>query len=339
MVQARAGGLRLPIRWFSIPQCWRYERMTRGRKREHYQWNMDIWGEPSVTAEAELIAACFQLFDLVGLDRQDVVMRVNSRALIEEALIAGPLAGRPEAFAPLCIVVDKLARLGPAAVVDLLVDPAGDVRLDNAQAHATVEMLGARSLEDVAAHAPTDSPALLELRRLFDLLDAYGVAGSVAFDASVVRGLAYYTGVVFEAFDSGGKLRSICGGGRYDRLLETLGGPAMPAVGFGMGDVILTELLSEKSLLPELSRGIDDVVFAFEEAHRAAAVRVAERLRRAGRRVELVLGSPRLKRVIADADRSGAARLWLLGPDEVSRGVATVRDLSSGEQREEKLDG
>jgi histidyl-tRNA synthetase len=337
MVQARAGSLRLPIRWFSIPQCWRYERMMRGRKREHYQWNMDIWGEPGVTAEAELIAACFTLFDRVGLDRGDVVMRINSRSLVEEALTAGPLAARPEVFAPLCIAVDKLGRIGPESVIDLLTDEAGPIRLEKPEAHAVVEMLGAKSLEDAAVHAPADSPALAELQRLFELLDAYGVAESVTFDASVVRGLAYYTGIVFEAFDRGGELRSICGGGRYDRLLESLGGKAMPAAGFGMGDVVLMELLSEKQLLPALARGIDDVVFAFEESHRAVAVRLAQRLRSADRRVELVLGTARLKRVLADADRSGAARLWLLGPDEVARGVATVRDLASGEQREEKL--
>jgi histidyl-tRNA synthetase len=312
--------------------------MTRGRKREHYQWNMDIWGEPGVAAEAELIAACFELFERVGLDRKDVVMRINSRSLVEEALTSGPLATRPDVFAPLCIAVDKLGRIGPEGVIDLLTDAAGAIRLDKSEAQSVVEMLGADNLDDAAAHAPADSPALAELRRLFELLDAYGIAESVAFDASVVRGLAYYTGIVFEAFDCRGELRSICGGGRYDRLLESLGGKAMPAAGFGMGDVVLMELLSEKELLPELARGVDDVVFAFEERHRAIAVQLAQRLRGANRRVELILGTPRLKRVLADADRTGAARLWLLGPEEVARGVATVRDLASGEQREEKLD-
>ncbi len=337
MVQARAGGLRMPLRWFSIPQCWRYERMTRGRRREHYQWNMDIWGEPGVSAEAELIAACFHLFDAVGLERRHVIMRVNSRALVEEALLSGPLASEPEAFAPLCVIIDKLSKIGFEAVVEQLVDPAGLVGLDRKAAEAVVEMLGARSLDDAAAYAPPDSQPLADLRRLFELLDAYGVAERVSFDASVVRGLAYYTGIVFEAFDSSGELRSICGGGRYDRLLETLGGPAVPAVGFGMGDVVLTELLSDKGLLPELSSGVEEVVFGFGEQERAVAVRVAERLRREGRQVELVLGTPRLKRVMADADKAGASRVWLIGPDEVARGVATVRDLSTGAQRDEKL--
>ncbi len=337
MVQARAGGLRLPLRWFSIPQCWRYERMTRGRKREHYQWNMDIWGEPSVTAEAELISACFQLFDAVGLDRQHVTLKVNSRALVEEALRAGPLRDRPEAFAPLCVIIDKIAKIGPDAVTDQLTDAGGLVRLTPGAAADVIAMLGATHLDDAAQHAPKGSEPLAEIRRLFDLLDAYGVADSVCFDAATVRGLAYYTGIVFEAFDTEGTLRSICGGGRYDRLLETLGGPPLPAAGFGMGDVVLSELLADKGLLPNLPLAIDAVVFALEEAERPAAVRLAERLRREGQRVDLVLGLPRLKRVMADADKSGAARVWLIGPDEAARGVATVRDLASGEQREEKL--
>jgi histidyl-tRNA synthetase len=157
--------------------------------------------------------------------------------------------------------------------------------------------------------------------------------------ASTLRGLAYYTGIVFEAFDTEDALRSICGGGRYDRLLETLGGPPLPAAGFGMGDVVLGELLNDKKLLPDLPIGIEDVVFAFGDEERPAAIRLAERLRRDGRRVELVLGSPRLKRVMADADKNGAARVWLIGPDEAARGVATVRDLATGDQKEEKLAG
>ncbi|MEE2673667.1 MAG: histidine--tRNA ligase [Myxococcota bacterium] len=339
MIQARAGSLRLPIRWFSIPQCWRYERMARGRKREHYQWNMDIWGEPGVTADAELIAACFHLFDAVGLDRRQLVMRVNSRSLVEETLLAGPLAGRPDAFAPLCVIVDKLAKIGSDAVIEQLVDPSGLVGLDRPAAQGVVDMLASENLEDAASHAPKGSQSVADLRRLFEVLDAYGVSESVRFDASTVRGLAYYTGIVFEAFDTQGKLRSICGGGRYDRLLETLGGPALPAVGFGMGDVVLTELLGDKGLLPEIPAGVDDVVFAFGDDERLAAVRVAERLRRDGRSVELILGAPRLKRVLADADKTGASRVWIIGPEEAARGVATVRDLATGEQREEDLAG
>jgi histidyl-tRNA synthetase len=337
MVAARRGGLRMPLRWFSIPQCWRYERMSRGRRREHYQWNMDIWGEPGVAAEAELIASVFHLLDRLGLERGDVMVRINSRALLEETLRETVLAKRPEVFPALCIAIDKLDKIGEDAVVELLSDPKGLVGLPIEDARFVLSFLKLRDIAEAKKIARADSPALAEIARLFELVDAYGHADQVAFDASIVRGLAYYTGIVFEAFDSGRELRAVCGGGRYDHLLETLGGPATPAVGFGFGDSVIAELLAEKKRLPELPRKLDAVVYAFTEAERAAAVRVARALRADDRSVELVLGEPRLKRVMADADRAGAREIHLLGPDEVARGEVLIRDLTSGEQRSEPI--
>jgi histidyl-tRNA synthetase len=337
MVMARHGALRFPLRWFAITQNWRYERMTRGRRREHFQWNMDVWGEPDVTAEAELIAAIFELLDRLGLGRGDVKVRISSRSLLEETLRAGVLEGRGEAFPALCVAIDKLEKIGADAVVDLLVDPAGSIRLAKEDAREVVDWLGLRSLDEATRSAPRDSRACVELRRLFELLDAYDCAERVVFDASVVRGLAYYTGIVFEAFDAGRTLRSICGGGRYDRLLEDLGGPSLPAAGFGFGDVVIQELLDDKKLLPEPSRGLDAVVFALGEPERLAAIRLASRLRRNGVAVELVLGRERLKRVLADADKAGARRAYVIGPDELARGEALVRDLETGEQSGTRL--
>jgi histidyl-tRNA synthetase len=337
MVGARRGALRMPLRWYSLPQCWRYERMTRGRKREHYQWNMDIWGEPSVTAEAELIAAVFACFDRMGLAPDATRVRVNSRALLEETLRSSVLRDRPEAFTPLCVAIDKLDKIGADAVKQLLVDPAGAVGLDAAGADFVVDWLSLRDFGDAAKQAPADSTAANDVKRLFELLDAYGLSDRVVFDASIVRGLAYYTGIVFEGFDAGRSLRAICGGGRYDRLLETLGGPATPAVGFGFGDVVISELLADQGVLPDCPRELSAVVFPFGESERAAAVRVARALRARDQSVELVLGQPKLKRVIADADKSGAQRLYLIGPDELARGEVLVRDLTSGEQITEPI--
>jgi histidyl-tRNA synthetase len=337
MVMARAGSLRLPLRWFAVTQNWRYERMTRGRKREHYQWNMDIWGEPGVAAEAELIGAIFHLLDALGLGRGEVKIRVSSRALLEETLRGTVLRERPEAFPAVCVAIDKFERMGGEAVLELLTDPEGPIGLSREHARFAVQWLELRKLEDAAEQLPADSRAYADLRRLFDLLDAYGVADRVVFDASIVRGLAYYTGAVFEAFDAGRSLRAVCGGGRYDGLLESLGGPSIPAVGFGFGDVVIRELLADKGLLPECARALDAVVFAFTDAERPAAVRVAAELRGRDQSVELVLGESRLKRVLADADKAGARRAYLLGPDEVARGEVLIRDLKTGEQRREPL--
>jgi len=334
MAIARAGALRLPLRWFMIGQNWRYERMTRGRRREHYQWNVELLGEAGVGAEAELIAAIFTLLDRLGLDADDVRMRLSSRALLEELLCEGVLRARPEAFAPLCVVIDKLDKIGAEAVVEQLCDPKGLVGVERSEAEEVVATLAVRSLEEMEARLGADSAALADLRRLFELLDAYGVADRVAFDASVVRGLAYYTGIVFEAFDAEGILRALCGGGRYDRLLQTLGGPALPAVGFGFGDETIMELLAEKNRKPTLGRGLQDVVFAVTEAERTTAVRVATALRAEGRSVELVLGSARAKRALADAGKAGAERVVLIGPEELARGVMKIRDLQAREDAE-----
>jgi histidyl-tRNA synthetase len=336
MVIARQGALRLPLRWFAIPQCWRYERMTRGRRREHYQWNMDVWGEPDVSAEAELIAALFAAIDALGLAPGDVKLLVNHRRLLEEAVRAR-IPGREEAFEALCVVLDKLAKIGEDAVVEQLSDPAGPVALPRAVAAELVASLSARGLDEAGRLAGPASPALAELRRLFELLDAYGLADRVAFDASVVRGLAYYTGVVFEAHDAGGKLRAVAGGGRYDRLLESLGGRPLPAVGFGFGDAVIHELLVERGKLPDLRRRLDALVYPFSDAERPAAVRLAQSLRARGDSVELVLGHVKPKRALADADRAGAVRIYLVGPDEKARGVARVRELATGEERLEPL--
>jgi histidyl-tRNA synthetase len=331
MVMARQGALRLPLRWFAIPQCWRYERMTRGRRREHYQWNMDVWGEPDVTAEAELIAALFAATDALGLAPGDVRLRVNHRRLLEEAVRAR-LGGRDEAFQPHCEVLDKLDKIGADAVVEQLADPAGPVRLARPVAAELVASLAARGLAEAARFAGPSSTALAELHRLLELLDAYGLADRVDYDASVVRGLAYYTGIVFEARDAEGKLRAVAGGGRYDRLLESLGGRPLPAVGFGFGDAVIQELLAERGKLPELSRRIDAVVYPFTDAERPAAIKLAEALRARGEAVELMLGSVKPKRALADADKAGAVRIYLVGPDELRRGAAKVRELATGRE-------
>ena len=282
MVMARAGGLKLPLRWFTVTQNWRYERMTRGRLREHYQWNMDIWGETGVTAEAELIAALLTLVRELGLPAGAVKVRINSRALLEESLRKGVLAERPDAFAPLCVIIDKLDKIGEAAVRDMLCAPDGSIGLQPAEAESVLRMLRARNLAEAAEAGAEGSAALQDLQRLFELLEAYGVADDVLFDASVVRGLAYYTGIVFEAFDAQGELRAICGGGRYDHLLETLGGKSIPAVGFGFGDVVIMELLKDQNLLPEPPRALDDIVLAFSEAEQIAAAQLATELRAEG---------------------------------------------------------
>ena len=326
MVMARAGALALPIKWYSIPQCWRYERTQRGRGREHYQWNVDVWGMDGLAADAELISVLVHFFDSVGLGSGDIVVRISSRKVLEEVL--GSLGISGDSFAKTCIVVDKMDRL-PADVIEAQLAELGLA----AGAIGTIQsVLSIGSLDELSAALGGDSAAVGELGALFDMIDSYGIAEWVEFDASIVRGLAYYTGPVFEVADRAGELRAICGGGRYDKLIGTLGGNDLPATGFGFGDMVIMELLAEKGLLPDLDSGIEDVVFGMGADLQAAAMQVAAALRSSGRSVDLVLEEKRMKWVFKHAERTGANRLVLVMPEEWAAGQVRIKDLASGEE-------
>ena len=326
MVMARAGALPTPIKWFSIPQCWRYERTQRGRGREHYQWNVDVWGAEGIEADAELISVLATFFHSVGLGPEDLVIRVSSRKVLEEVLGSAGVSG--EAFSAVCVIVDKMGKTPEEAMSAQLAEQGLD-----ADAISTIRStLGLQDLNALASALGDGSPAVFELASLFSLIDSYGISDWVAFDASVVRGLAYYTGPVFEAHDRAGELRAIVGGGRYDRLLSTRGGRDMPATGFGFGDMVIMELLASKGLVPELSSGNQDLVVSSDESLRPAAMSVAQRLRASGRTVDLVLEDKRMKWVFRHAERSGAQRLVMVMPEEWGAGNVRIKDLESGEE-------
>ena len=326
MVMARAGGLALPIKWYSIPQCWRYERTQRGRGREHYQWNVDIWGMNGIEADAELLSVLVQFFDSVGLSSEDLVIRISSRKVLEEVL--GSLGLEGEIFAQTCVIVDKMDKL-PEDVIEAQLS---DLGLSSDSISTIRSVLGITELESLSSALASDSEALIELQTLFSLCDSYGISDWVSFDASIVRGLAYYTGPVFEAHDRAGNLRAICGGGRYDKLIGTLGGNDLPATGFGFGDMVVMELLADKGLLPELSNGVGDVVFGMGSELRGAAMQVAAKLRSSGRTVDLVLEDKKMKWVFKHAERCGATRLVMVMPDEWAEGKVRIKDLDTGEE-------
>ncbi|MEN8375940.1 MAG: histidine--tRNA ligase [Gemmatimonadota bacterium] len=327
MVSARAGALRKPIRWFAIPQLFRYERAQRGRLREHFQWNVDLVGEADVTADAEVIAVALTGLGLLGLGADAIVARVSDRRLLEALL--GGLGIGAEGLAAAYAAIDKLEREGADATAERLVEHAG------LSAGAAADLLGALGSDTPAALADAAgggevAARAADLERYLDTLDALGLRDRVAFDASIVRGLAYYTGIVFEIFDRAGELRAVCGGGRYDGLLAQLGGPDLPALGFGMGDVVLGELLADRGAEEGAAGAVDDHIVIVSEEQRPLALRVAAALRVAGRSVTYPLHETGVGRQFKDANAAGAERAVVLGPDEVAEGVAVVKDMRSG---------
>jgi len=332
LVLQKGGSLALPIKWYSIPQLWRYERMTRGRRREHYQWNLDIFGVPGVAAEAELLAAVVTFFARVGLGPADVVIKISNRKILQAVL--AKLGVSDDRLAPVCVLVDKLEKVPREAIEQEM----ADLGLDTAVVERLVEIISLDSLDEVAAIVGAEHEGVRELRELFALAEGYGGEEWLTFDASLVRGLAYYTGVVFEVFDRDASLRAICGGGRYDRLLSTFGGKDIPACGLGFGDVVIEELLKDKGLLPELPPQVDDVVFPFSADLRPAAMQVSARLRERGRSVDLILEDRKMKWAFRHADHAGASRMILLAPREWSAGKVRIKDLATGQEQDVPVD-
>lgn len=328
MVMAKKGGLPMPLKWFSLPQCWRYERMTRGRRREHFQWNMDIWGISGIEAEAELLSAMVNFFENVGLTSNDVGIKVNSRLVIGEVLTS--LGIPEEKFASTCVLVDKLEKVP----IDAIQGDLEELGLDTEVVEKLLEVLTNKSIEAIRKVLDPESEAVKELQKLMELAEAYGFVDWIVFDASVVRGLAYYTGIVFEAFDRKGELRAIAGGGRYDKLLETFGGEPTPAVGFGFGDAVIVELLKERDVLPSFeSSGMDTVVFPFNEELYAPAIQAATALRKGGHKVDLVMEKKKSKWLFKYADRIGVKNVVIVAPQEWEDGEqVSIKNMSSSDQ-------
>lgn len=402
LILRSGGGFPRPLKWAAIGQCWRYERSTRGRRREHYQWNLDVVGVSGVEAEAELLAAIVHFFRSVGLGPGDVRVKVSSRKLLA-GLLAGRGGGDPDIFARAAVLIDKRDKVDDAVVVDGLRelgirDPTGllgvlDARgLDDLvsaiRSEEDVEQKGGRdeegqekqgqrearedgpesradamnvsassssifeaasdpsstqrpsspSASSLASSTPLLEEGLSDLSRLAALSEAYGYADWLEVDPGIVRGLAYYTGIVFEVRDAKGELRAVCGGGRYDGLLATFGGSPEPAAGFGFGDAVIVELLKDKGLLPDLPHAVDDVVAALQPEQHADAARAAGALRAKGRTVDLLLERRKIKWILKHAERLGAKRLVIVGPDEAQRNTLRSRDVAAREEKEVSLE-
>lgn len=322
MVAQRQKELPFPLKWTTIAQCFRYERMTKGRKREHYQWNMDIIGEPSTLAEVEVIGAACDALKRMGLTSADFKVHVSSRKYLGELLAESGIAA--EKHAQVFLALDKRGKMPDAEIAAMLRDGG----LSENEVAATFKIM-----------ETTSYAACPELVELFNLAAVAGFADCLVFDISVIRGLSYYTGVVFECFDTKGEFRAIFGGGRYDNLLTTIGGEPTSAVGLGFGDVVVTELLKARLGLEAIRTRRGVAVGFMTDAERETALAVATRLRAAGKRVDLGLRAQKPKKFFAHADQSCAAEAVYIGPDDVAAGTARLKNLETREETTLALSG
>jgi histidyl-tRNA synthetase len=334
LVGEKAGSLKRPIKWFSIAEFFRYERMQKGRGRSFFQLNADIFGEPGVEAEIELIALLVECLRGFGLTADDFFVRLSDRNLwfyylqalgLDEPRVRGVLSA-----------VDRFEKLGDEAFQGYATEFGP---LDESVKTKVLEFLKIKSLAALeAVLAPVGGEALqarlADWRKLLNGLAAMGLGEFVEVDLGVVRGLAYYTGFVFEAFDRKGDLRALAGGGRYDKLIAKLGYNDMPAVGFGMGDMTFSLLLEQRGLMPTFGPNAEIYVVIGGEAERAAAFLDIAALRAAGYRVEYPLKDLAFGKQFKAAAESGARLALVYGGDELAKGVVKLRDLSDRSEHE-----
>ena len=291
VVAAHEREFKKPLKWFSIPQCFRYEKKQRGRLREHFQFNADIIGEDSLGADVELIALCIDLLRGFGLGPQDVVVRISDREFWIDFLRARNVP--EDRWQKTLEIIDKSERQPREKVSEQLAQLAP----------AVFQILDGAGKSE-------------KLDGIIEQLRHRGLADFAEVDLRIVRGLAYYTGVVFEAFDRAGNLRAIAGGGRYDNLIGQLsdGAVSLPAIGFAMGDVVLGELLREKGIAPN-EQSLDVYVVIAKEERRPDALRKIQQLRDKNVRVDYPLVAAKVGKQFQTAEQLGAKFAVLFGDE------------------------
>lgn len=334
MVAAQQSALAYPLRWYSWPRLWRYEQPQRGRLREHFQFNVDLFGQPGLEAEFELICLAAAIFDRFGAPSDSYRFELNSRQLMDDFL-GRCLELNPEQKGSVFGLIDRWDK-DPAgsrlAVDDLLTVDQHRRGL----AQRLEDLLAVDDLKDLPEQAQT-SQAFADLKRLLADLAAVGLT-NCRFSPGVVRGFDYYTGIVFEAFDTHpDNNRSLLGGGRYDRLVESVGGQPCPTVGFGLGDATLANFLDSRQLLPETKSPVDALV-ALVDIPYATAQPTIETWRRAGLNLLVEMTDRRLGKKIALADKKQIPYVIVFGADELASGRFVCRRLDSGQETKIAVD-
>ena len=314
MVAAKQNELNFPLRWFSIGPRWRYEQPQKGRQREFWQWDLDLIGEDSLKADIEVINIAAELLKSLGLTSSQVVIKINNRRFLEKELEKAGL--KEEKIKLVYKIIDKKDKMK--------VDEWEKYLDENVNQETAEKIKSILSKKDFG-----DFPELVEL---FAELKKTEVADYFEFDPTIVRGLDYYTGTVFEVRDVDGEFRTIIGGGRYDNLVSLFGGEKIAGVGFAAGDAVLEEVLKKFGLYPDLKENKKVLVTVFDETLMEKSAEISQKLRANGIANELYLTPDKLDKQIKYADKKGIRYVIILGPDEIKKEEVTIKDLSTGRQ-------
>ena len=314
-----------PIKWYSIPRCLRYEKPQKGRLREFYQFNIDIIGEESELADVEVIAVAIDTLINLGLNKDDFVVKINNRDFVSSFFSKFDI--NEDITFKIYKIIDN-ARKVPKSMTEESID---ELQLDNDQKNAIYSYLSIESLDNEIFRSEKSEGAI-SLINLFNIIDKMDLTSFCEFDPSIVRGLDYYTGTVFEIYDRSEKMRAICGGGRYNRLLQEFLGVQVPGCGFGMGDVVLGEILEAKGLLPEYKRHVNYFLVRITDEELEPMLKVARSLRKDGYTVDYTYRLQPVKKQMARASKLNAEYALIFGPDEVKEGKVKLKNLNSGEE-------
>ena len=325
LVLQRTESLLFPIKWFSMPQCFRYERMTKGRRREHFQWNADIIGQPDMVAEAEILMLLISACESMGLSAKDIRVFINDRRILNAIL--SQLNVTEKLHSAILVIMDKRDKVSPETLGTML----KDVGMTSSQVQHLNEYLTKTNLQELKEELQ-HTEGIDELQHLLQLMDTAGYSDYLQFDISIVRGLSYYTGAVFEINSPEKQHRAICGGGRYDSLLSTYGGKSVPAVGFGFGDVVVLDVLRELERFPELTLKLDYTIIPFDNEQVGIALKIANELRSKGAIVDCNFSMKKMKKSLHEANESGAKFAILLFPEELKQEKVVIRDMQLREQ-------
>lgn len=317
MVAARSKAMQMPLRWWSYGPFWRYENPQKGRSREFFQWNIDLLGIDSPQADAEIVSIGAKFFEEIGLSPDEVKIFINNRPLVEAELEA--MGIQADTRGPVFRLIDRKDKTSEAEWQE----EAEEIGLGSDQMRSLKRMLGDKELWKKSA----------ELVEFFKAAEAMGMGEYTTYEPTIIRGLDYYTGTVYEARDTSWEYRSILGGGRYDELVAAFGGEPIPATGFAMGDMVIQLVLEEYGKLPGLQINPAQVLVpTFDTDSREAALRIVSTLRRAGIRTEWYPLPDRLSKQFRYADKNGIPLVVVVGPEEIRQAAITIKEMSSGEQ-------
>jgi len=329
MVSARKQELSFPLRWYSIPNLFRYEKPQKGRLREHWQLNVDLFGVGDTAAEVEVISLAYSIMKELGLKDTDFQIRLNSREIMN--FILNDLMSLDEATAQkICKLIDKKNKLEPKdfddGIKELITDKSAEF----------LTLLNSKNFEEFISRLPKTlevSAKVDEVREVMASLEKLGITNTV-FDQTLMRGFDYYTGIVFEVYDNNPEnRRSVFGGGRYDDLLSIFDGEKVPAFGFGAGDVIIRDILETYGLMPEYRPKTSLYICTLKKDFLEYANELAQKLREAGVNVAINLTDKKVGDQIKSADKQKVPYIICIGEDEIKSGEFKLKNLKSGEEK------